>query len=65
MGFGDAFARHSRAWQGPAELPQKSPVTDVPPLVGIEKYRKMMQRLVGGVLIAVLLTAFLVVLLMR
>lgn len=47
------------------ELPQKSPVTDVPPLLGVEKYRKMMQRLVAGVLVAVLVTAFLVVLLLR
>jgi type VI secretion system protein ImpK len=47
------------------ELPQKSPVTDVPPLLGVEKYRKMTQRLVGGVLVAVLATAFLGVLLFR
>ena len=46
-------------------LPEKSPVTDVPPLVGIEKYRKMTQRLVGGVLVAVLVGAFLGVLLFR
>jgi type VI secretion system protein ImpK len=42
-------------------LPEKAPVTDVPPLLGIEGYRRMSQRFVGGVLIAVLLTAFLVV----
>jgi type VI secretion system protein ImpK len=46
-------------------LPEKSPVTDVPPLVGIEKYRKMTQRLVGGILLAVLAGAFLGVLLFR
>jgi hypothetical protein len=33
--------------------------------MGVEKYRKMMQRLVAGVLVAVLATAFLVVLLLR
>jgi type VI secretion system protein ImpK len=42
-------------------LPEKAPVTDVPPLLGIEGYRRMSQRFVGGVLVAVLLTAFLVV----
>lgn len=46
-------------------LPEKSPVTDVPPLLGIESYRKMTQRLVGGVLVAVLVVAFLGVLLFR
>ncbi len=46
-------------------LPEKSPVTDVPPLVGIERYRKMTQRLVGGILVAVLVGAFLGVLLFR
>lgn len=46
-------------------LPEKSPITDVPPLLGIEKYRKMTQRLVGGVLFAVLIGAFLTVLLFR
>lgn len=46
-------------------LPEKSPVTDVPPLLGIESYRKMTQRLVAGVLIAVLVGAFLGVLLFR
>lgn len=46
-------------------LPEKGPITDVPPLRGIEGYRAMSQRLVGGVLIAVLLTAFLLVVLFR
>jgi type VI secretion system protein ImpK len=46
-------------------LPEKSPVTDVPPLLGIEQYRKMTQRLVAGVLVAVLLGAFLSVFLFR
>lgn len=46
-------------------LPEKSPVTDVPPLLGIEKYRKMTQRLVGGILAAVLIGAFLAVLFFR
>src|SRR5262245_62353649 len=40
-------------------LPEKSPVTDVPPLLGIEKYRKMTQRLLAGGLVAVLLGAVL------
>jgi type VI secretion system protein ImpK len=46
-------------------LPEKSPVTDVPPLLGVEAYRKMTQRFVGGVLVAVLVGAFLGVLLFR
>ena len=46
-------------------LPEKSPVTDVPPLLGVEAYRKMTQRLVAGVLVAVLVGAFLGVLLFR
>jgi len=46
-------------------LPEKAPVTDVPPLLGVEAYRKMTQRLVAGVLFAVPVTAFLVVILFR
>ena len=46
-------------------LPERSPVTDVPPLMGIEKYRVMTQRLVAGVLVAVLVSAFLAVVLFR
>jgi type VI protein secretion system component VasF len=42
-------------------LPERAPVTDVPPLLGVEGYRRMTRRFVGGVLVAVLLTAFLVV----
>jgi len=40
-------------------IPEKSPVTDVPPLLGIERYRRMTLWLVIGVLVAVLLSAFL------
>ncbi|HJZ54873.1 MAG TPA: DotU family type IV/VI secretion system protein [Gemmataceae bacterium] len=46
-------------------LPEKAPVSDVPPLVGVESYRKMTQRLVGGLLFAVPVVAFLVVILLR
>jgi type VI secretion system protein ImpK len=46
-------------------LPEKAPVSDVPPLLGVEAYRKMTQRLVAGVLFAVPVTAFLVVILFR
>jgi type VI secretion system protein ImpK len=45
-------------------LPEKSPVTDVPPLLGVERYRRMTLVLVVGVLIAVLLGAFLTVVLL-
>lgn len=45
-------------------LPEKSPVTDVPPLLGIESYRRMTLILVVGILAAVLLGAFLVVVLL-
>lgn len=48
-----------------AALPEKSPVSDVPPLTGIEGYRKMTQRLVGTVLFAVPVVAFLVVMMFR
>ena len=40
-------------------LPEKSPVTDVPPLLGIDHYSRMTMLLVIGVLVAVLLGAFL------
>jgi type VI secretion system protein ImpK len=46
-------------------LPEKTPVTDVPPLLGVEGYRGMTRRLVGGVLFAVPVVAFLVVVLFR
>jgi len=46
-------------------LPEKSPVSDVPPLTGIEGYRKMTQRLVGTLLFAVPVVAFLVVMMFR
>jgi type VI secretion system protein ImpK len=49
----------------PAALPEKAPISDVPPLVGIEKYRQMTKRLVAAVLIAVPLLAFLVLALLR
>jgi type VI protein secretion system component VasF len=45
-------------------LPEKAPVSNVPPLLGVEGYRKMTQRLVAGVLFAVPVVAFLVVILM-
>lgn len=41
-------------------LAEKAPVTDVPELVGIAAYRKMSQRLISGVLIAILLGMFFV-----
>lgn len=40
-------------------LPEKSSVTDVPPLMGVEGYRRMTRWLVGGVLASVLVGAFL------
>jgi type VI secretion system protein ImpK len=46
-------------------LPEKTPVTDVPPLLGVEGYRRMTQRLVAGVLFAVPVVAFLIVILFR
>ena len=49
----------------PAALPEKTPVSDVPPLRGVEAYRRMTQRFVVGVLFAVPVTAFLLVLLFR
>lgn len=45
-------------------LPEKAPVSNVPPLLGVESYRKMTQRLVAGVLFAVPVVAFLVVILL-
>jgi type VI secretion system protein ImpK len=48
-----------------APLPEKTPVSDVPPLRAIESYRTMTGRLVAGVLFAVPLAAFLTVLLFR
>jgi type VI secretion system protein ImpK len=45
-------------------LPEKTPVTDVPPLLAVESYRRMTLVLVTGVLIAVLLGVFLGVVLM-
>lgn len=45
-------------------LPEKAPVSNVPPLNGVEGYRRMTQRLVGGVLFAVPVVAFLVVILL-
>ena len=46
-------------------LPENTPVTDVPPLLAVESYRRMMGRLVAGVLFAVPVAAFLTVLLFR
>lgn len=45
----------------PAALPERAPVSDVPPLMGIEGYRRMTTRLMVGVLIAVPVVAFLAV----
>jgi type IV/VI secretion system ImpK/VasF family protein len=45
-------------------LPEKVPVTDVPPLLGIESYRRMTRWLVGGLLAAALVGAFLGVVLL-
>lgn len=42
-------------------LPEKAAVSDVPPLTGVESYRRMTQRLVAGVLCAVPVAAFLLV----
>jgi type VI secretion system protein ImpK len=49
----------------PQPLPEKTPETNVPPLLGAEKYRKMTQRLVMATLVAVPTVAFLLVMLMR
>jgi type VI secretion system protein ImpK len=46
-------------------LPEKSPLTDVPPLLGIDGYQRMTLVLVVGLLGAVLLSAFLGVVLFR
>jgi type VI secretion system protein ImpK len=42
-------------------LPEKVPVSNVPPLLGVESYRRMTQRLLGGILLAVPIVAFLIV----
>ncbi|MBY0513366.1 MAG: DotU family type IV/VI secretion system protein [Gemmataceae bacterium] len=44
--------------------PERVPVSNVPPLTGVEAYKKMTQRLLGGVLVAVPVAAFLVVVLL-
>lgn len=49
----------------PPPLPERAPVTDVPPLLGAEAYRKMTQRLVAGVLVAIPVTVFLLAMLFR
>ena len=49
----------------PAALPEKSPISEVPPLMGIEQYRKMTRWLVGAILVAVPIGAFLLVVLFR
>lgn len=46
-------------------LPEKTPISDVPPLLGVEAYRRMTGRLVAGVLFAVPIAAFLAVVLFR
>jgi type IV/VI secretion system ImpK/VasF family protein len=46
----------------PPPLPEKAPETNVPLLLGVESYRKMTQRFVIALLIAVPLVAFLLVL---
>jgi type VI secretion system protein ImpK len=45
-------------------LPEKVPVQNVPPRLGVESYKKMTQRLLGGLLIAVPIIAFLVVIML-
>ncbi len=49
----------------PVAPPENVPVTDVPVLDGVERYRKMVSRLVAAVLVAVPVAAFLVVVLVR
>jgi len=49
----------------PQSLPEKTPETNVPLLLGAEQYRKMTQRLVMATLVAVPVVAFLLVMLMR
>jgi len=54
-----------RLGKEPSAVPEKAPISDVPPLLGIESYRKMTKRLVGVILVAVPVVAFLVLALMR
>ncbi len=42
-------------------LPEKTPVSDVPPLTGADRYRRMTRLLVGTILFGVPLASFLVV----
>ena len=49
----------------PPPLPERAPVTDVPALLGIDRYRKMTRRLLLGVLVAIPVTVFFVALLFR
>lgn len=62
-------ATRSRATRGLGKelppLPENTPASDVPPLLGVEGYRRMTRRVVTGVLFAVPVIAFLVVLLFR
>lgn len=59
----------SRATRGmskePPPLPERAAVTDVPPLTGVEAYRKMTMRLLAGVLVAIPVTVFLVAWIVR
>lgn len=48
-----------RLGKEPSAVPEKAPVSDVPPLMGIERYRQMTRRLVGVVLLAIPIIAFL------
>lgn len=49
----------------PPAPPEKPPVTDVPPLLGIQGYRTMTRRLIIAALVAIPATVFLVVMLLK
>ena len=46
-------------------LPEKTPESNVPLLLGVDGYKKMTQRLVAAILISVPIVAFLIVLMFR
>lgn len=49
----------------PPAPPEKPPVTDVPPLLGIQGYKAMTRRLIIAALVAIPATVFLVVMLLK
>ena len=49
----------------PPPLPERAPITDVPPLTGAEAYRKMTMRLVIGVMLVLPVAVFLLAWLFR